>query len=81
MKFGVDIPALIVGTVGGGTPKPDCAINLERLRCNGPGDPTGSNAKKLAEIIAGATLAGELSLMIALANGSEHIKAHMEHER
>ena len=80
-RFGIEMPSLVVGTVGGGIVGSDVQSNLELLGCYGAGDPLGSNAKKLAEIIAGATLAGELSLMIALANGSEHIKAHMKFER
>ncbi len=73
----VTLPSLQVGTVGGGTsigPQREC---LELLGVAGPGDVPGSNAKKLAEIIACAVLAGELSLIGAQAAG--HLaRAHAE---
>ena len=73
----VTLPALPVGTVGGGTrigAQQEC---LEMLGVSGAGDPPGVNAKKLAEIIAAAVLAGEISLIGALA--ARHLaKAHSE---
>ncbi|MCE8425183.1 MAG: hydroxymethylglutaryl-CoA reductase (NADPH) [Candidatus Methanoperedens sp.] len=71
----VTIPSLPVGTVGGGTgigAQHEC---LSILGVGGAGDPPGVNAKKLAEIIAAAVLAGEISLIGALA--ARHLaKAH-----
>ncbi len=73
----VTLPAMAVGTVGGGTnlgTQHDC---LRLLGVSGSGDPPGSNSKKLAEIIASAVLAGEISLVGAQAAG--HLaKAHAE---
>jgi len=73
----VTLPAMAIGTVGGGTnlgPQHEC---LRLLGANGSGTPPGSNAKKLAEIIASAVLAGEISLVGAQAAG--HLaKAHAE---
>ena len=40
----------------------------------------GANAQKLARIVAGAVLAGELSLMSALAAG-HLVKSHMKYNR
>ncbi|MBI5398104.1 3-hydroxy-3-methylglutaryl-CoA reductase [Candidatus Woesearchaeota archaeon] len=79
--FAVHLPALIVGTIGGGTKLPHAKQNLETLGLYGSGDPPGSNAKALAEIITAAVLAGELSLMAALSNNGEHWRAHQRFER
>jgi hydroxymethylglutaryl-CoA reductase (NADPH) len=65
----VTIPSLNVGTVGGGTGIATQAECLAMLGVAGGGDPPGSNAKKFAEIIAAGVLAGELSLLGALAAG------------
>lgn len=71
----VTLPSLPVGTVGGGTgigAQQEC---LGMLGVAGAGDPPGTNAKKLAEITAAAILAGEVSLVAALA--ARHLaKAH-----
>ncbi|HDR72875.1 MAG TPA: hydroxymethylglutaryl-CoA reductase (NADPH) [Methanoculleus sp.] len=65
----VTIPALQVGTVGGGTGI-DCQREcLSLLGVAGGGDPPGSNARAFAEIVASGVLAGELSLLGALAAG------------
>lgn len=73
----VTLPALPVGTIGGGTgigTQRDC-LNL--LGVAGAGDPPGTNSKKLAEIVAVGVLAGELSLIGAQAAG--HLaRAHAE---
>lgn len=72
----VTLPSLEVGTVGGGTRLPTQREALEMLGCYGGGDPAGSNAKKFAEIIASTVLAGELSLLSALA--AQHlVEAHV----
>ncbi|MCD4821912.1 MAG: hydroxymethylglutaryl-CoA reductase (NADPH) [Methanococcoides sp.] len=73
----VTLPSIQVGTVGGGTgiaTQRDC-LNL--LGVAGAGEVPGHNSKKLAEIIAAAVLAGEISLIGAQAAG--HLaKAHAE---
>jgi hydroxymethylglutaryl-CoA reductase (NADPH) len=73
----VTLPSLAVGTVGGGTgigAQKEC---LAMLGVAGAGDPPGANSKKLGEIIAASVLAGEISLIGALAAG--HLaKAHAE---
>ncbi len=71
----VTLPALPVGTVGGGTGVATQAECLSLLGSAGGGDPPGSHARKLAEIVAAAVLAGELSLLAAL--GAQHLaRAH-----
>jgi hydroxymethylglutaryl-CoA reductase (NADPH) len=71
----VTLPALPVGTIGGGTrvaTQQDC---LSLLGVKGAGDVPGVHAKKLAEIIAAGVLAGELSLLGAQA--AQHLaRAH-----
>ncbi len=73
----VTLPSLPVGTVGGGTGVETQAECLRMLGAAGGGTPPGANAKKLAEIIGAAVLAGELSLLGALA--AQHLaRAHQK---
>jgi hydroxymethylglutaryl-CoA reductase (NADPH) len=65
---GVYLPDVIVGTVGGGTGLPTQKEALSLMGIDGGND--GKNAEKLAAIIGGVVLAGELSLLSALAEGS-----------
>lgn len=77
----VSMPSIEVGTVGGGTVLGPQAAMLEMLGIQGAHpDSPGHNARQLARIIAAAVMAGELSLMSALAAG-HLIKAHMAHNR
>lgn len=64
----VYLPDLPVGTVGGGTNLPAQKEALTILGVSG-GD-NGRNASKFAEIIGGAVLAGEISLLASLAEGT-----------
>ncbi len=76
LYISVTLPSLEVGTVGGGTRLPAQGEALDILGCRGGGSPPGSNAKKFAEIIAASVLAGELSLLSALA--AQHLaEAHI----
>ncbi len=59
------LPALEVGTVGGGTKLPCQGEALSVMGCLGAG-----KAKKFAEIVAAVTLAGELSTLAAQATGT-----------
>ena len=84
LHISVTMPSIEVGTVGGGTSLPAQAACLEVMRCRGAaraeGQAPGDNARKLGTIVAAATLAGELSLMAALA-ANELVKSHMQHNR
>ncbi|WP_255148732.1 hydroxymethylglutaryl-CoA reductase (NADPH) [Halorarius halobius] len=73
----VTLASLEVGTVGGGTKLPTQSEALDVLGVRGGGDPAGSNADALAEIIAVGALAGELSLLGAL-SASHLASAHEE---
>ena len=72
----ISLASLEVGTVGGGTKLPTQAEGLDVLGVRGGGDPAGSNADALAECIAVGALAGELSLLSALA--SRHLSSAHE---
>jgi len=69
------LPNVIVGTVGGGTHLPTARECLAMLGCVGEG-----TARKFAEICAATILAGEISIMGALASG-EFAAAHATYAR
>ncbi|KAI1436893.1 hydroxymethylglutaryl-coenzyme A reductase [Xylaria sp. CBS 124048] len=81
LQIAVSMPSIEVGTLGGGTIlEPQSAmLDLLGVRGSHPTNP-GDNARKLARIIGGAVLAGELSLCSALAAG-HLVQAHMAHNR
>lgn len=60
----VTLPSIMVGTVGGGTSLPTQKACLQLMGLHGSG-----NARALAEVCAGLLLAGELSIIAALAVG------------
>lgn len=64
LYFSVTLPNLIVGTIGGGTGLHTQSQCLALMDCQGPG-----TANKFAEICAATVLAGELSIISALAEG------------
>ena len=77
----VSMPSVEVGTVGGGTILSPQRSMLEMLGVAGANaSQPGANSQRLARIIAAAVMAGELSLMSALAAG-HLIQAHMKHNR
>eukprot|EP00349_Pseudokeronopsis_sp_Brazil_P011735 CAMPEP_0202978884 /NCGR_PEP_ID=MMETSP1396-20130829/85181_1 /ASSEMBLY_ACC=CAM_ASM_000872 /TAXON_ID= /ORGANISM="Pseudokeronopsis sp., Strain Brazil" /LENGTH=588 /DNA_ID=CAMNT_0049718055 /DNA_START=99 /DNA_END=1865 /DNA_ORIENTATION=- len=84
LHVSVTMPSVEVGTVGGGTHLPAQAGCLDlcgvRGAAKGPNAQPGDNARKLAQIVGGAVLAGELSLIAALA-ANHLVRSHMEHNR
>ena len=74
------MPSIEVGTVGGGTGLPAQSACLRAIGAKGGGIKPGDNARQLAHVVAAATMAGELSLMAALASNSL-VAAHMAHNR
>lgn len=75
------MPSIECGTVGGGTILGPQRAMLEMLGIAGAHPTTpGANSQRLARIICSAIMAGELSLMSALAAG-HLIQAHMKHNR
>jgi hydroxymethylglutaryl-CoA reductase (NADPH) len=77
----VSMPSIEVGTIGGGTILAPQQAVLEMLGVKGA-HPTrpGHNAQQLARVIAAAVMAGELSLLSALAAG-HLVRAHLVHNR
>lgn len=80
LYFSVTVPNIIVGTVGNGKHLPFVQENLRQMGCLEPREP-GANARRLAIITAATILCGELSLMAALTNSHELMRAHIELER
>lgn len=77
LYFGVSIPSLEVGTVGGGTEFGTARECLDILGCKGPGSTPGNNARRLVEIIAAAATAQELNLLGTLASEYELSESHI----
>ena len=74
------MPSIECATVGGGTNLPNQKACLKMLGIAGSGVVPGSHAKQLARVVCGAVMAGELSLMSALA--AKHlVSAHMQYNR
>jgi hydroxymethylglutaryl-CoA reductase (NADPH) len=71
----LNLPSLIVGTVGGGVSLPTQRECLEILGCYGDG-----KAGKFAEIVACAMLAGEISLAASIVAG-DFVTAHEKYGR
>ena len=75
LYLSLTIPSLIVATHGGGTGLATQRECLEILDCHGKG-----KVNRLAEIIAGVALAGEISLGAAISS-SDWVSAHEKHGR
>jgi hydroxymethylglutaryl-CoA reductase (NADPH) len=75
LYISITIPSLIVATYGGGTGLATQRECLEVLGCVGKG-----KVNKFAEIVAGAVLAGELSLAAAI-SASDWVSSHEQYGR
>ncbi len=75
LYLSLTIPSLIVASYGGGTGLPSQRECLEVLGCYGAG-----KVYKLAEIIAGVALAGEISLAAAISS-SDWVSSHEQYGR
>jgi hydroxymethylglutaryl-CoA reductase (NADPH) len=64
LDVSVSLPNLVVGTVGGGTHLPTAQACLRMINCEGTG-----RARAFAEVCAAAVLAGEVSIIAAMAAG------------
>ncbi|CAL0314255.1 unnamed protein product [Lupinus luteus] len=81
IHISVTMPSVEVGTVGGGTQLASQSACLNLLGVKGASkDSPGANSRQLATIVAGSVLAGELSLMSAIAAG-QLVKSHMKYNR
>ncbi|MEM8997475.1 MAG: hydroxymethylglutaryl-CoA reductase, partial [Acidobacteriota bacterium] len=75
LYISLTIPSLIVATYGGGTGLPTQRESLEAMGCYGKG-----KVRKLAEIIAGVALAGEISLASAISS-LDWVSSHEKYGR
>ncbi|KAG2644307.1 3-hydroxy-3-methylglutaryl-coenzyme A reductase 3-like [Panicum virgatum] len=81
LHISVTMPSIEVGTVGGGTQLVSQSACLDLLGVKGANrESPGSNARLLATVVAGAVLAGELSLISAQAAG-HLVQSHMKYNR
>jgi hydroxymethylglutaryl-CoA reductase (NADPH) len=81
LRISCTMPSIEVGTVGGGTHLSPQATNLEILGIRGASQSRpGANAEQLARVVCATVLAGELSLMSALAAG-HLVRSHMKMNR
>jgi hydroxymethylglutaryl-CoA reductase (NADPH) len=80
LYFSVTIPNIIVGSVGNGKELDFVRVNLEMLGCRQKRE-VGQNARRLAIIAAATVWCGELSLLAALTNHGELMRAHTIIER
>jgi len=77
LHISVTMPTVEVGTIGGGTFLPAQSSCLDILGVKGPCiEQPGHHADRLASVVAATVLAGELSLMSALAAG-HLMKSHL----
>ena len=75
LYISITVPSLIIATYGGGTGLATQKECLEMMDCFGKG-----KVNKLAEIIAGVVLAGEVSLASAISS-SDWVSSHEEYGR
>jgi hydroxymethylglutaryl-CoA reductase (NADPH) len=75
LYMSLTIPSLIVATYGGGTGLPTQRECLELLGCSGK-----NKVQKLAEIVAGVALAGEISLGAAISS-LDWVSSHEKYGR
>ncbi|PON90522.1 Hydroxymethylglutaryl-CoA reductase [Trema orientale] len=81
LHISVTMPSIEVGTVGGGTQLASQSACLNLLGVKGASkESPGANSRLLATIVAGSVLAGELSLMSAIAAG-QLVRSHMKYNR
>ncbi len=80
LYISVHIPALEVGTYGGGTARETQKEALMLLGLYGDGDKTGKTRLAFAEVVAATCLAGELNLL-AVESSGELAKSHAKLKR
>ncbi len=75
LYISVNLPSLVIGTVGGGVALPTQHECLDLIGCYGSG-----KSKKFAEIVAATVLAGEISLEASIVAG-DFVSAHEKYGR
>lgn len=81
LYFSINLPNIIVGTIGNGKNLPFVEKNLQALGCSPSQGIPGGSARRLAAIVAGAVACGELSLLAAQTCPGALVAAHMRLER
>ena len=81
LYMNINLPNLIVGTIGNGKNDPTIHSYFNMMLCHRHQDHPGDQARQLAKGIAAAVLCGELSLLAALTNPGELVDTHMRLER
>jgi hydroxymethylglutaryl-CoA reductase (NADPH) len=76
LYFSVTIPNIIVGTIGNGKNESPFVDRLKEMGCEG-----SNGSQRLAHLVGATVWAGELSLLAALTNPHELMKAHTAIER
>lgn len=79
LNISINLPNIIVGTIGNGKHLDFVKDNLNAMGLNDP--LVGVNSKKLAEIVAATVFCGELSLLAAITNQGELMRSHIAFER
>lgn len=81
LRITCTMPSIEVGTIGGGTHLPTQHACLDLLGVAGSDEQLpGSKARKLSRIVCATVLAGELSLLASLAEGTL-VTSHMNYNR
>ncbi|PXX61767.1 3-hydroxy-3-methylglutaryl-coenzyme A reductase [Nocardia tenerifensis] len=80
LYFSCTLPNLVVGTVGNAKDLDFVQQTLSRLGCHRE-QAAGTDARRLAVIVAATVLCGELSLLAAQTNPGELMRAHLRLER
>ncbi len=78
LYFSVNIPNMIVGTVGVGKEQNFVKRNLQIMKCDGNSE---TESCRLSAIICATVLCSELSLLAAQTNEGELMQAHIKFER
>jgi hydroxymethylglutaryl-CoA reductase (NADPH) len=81
LYMGINLPNLIVGTVGVGKHCPRIQHYFNLMLCHQHQEQPGDQAHQLAKCISAAVLCSELSLLAALTNVGELVDTHMRIER
>lgn len=81
LYFMVNLPNVIVGTVGQGKHFDFVQKNLELMGCAPIPEYPGASAERLAHLAAGLAWCGELSLLAAQARPGELVSSHLKLER
>lgn len=83
LYFAVNLPNIIVGTIGNGKDIPAVQDNIDLIGCgiNSPTSKDFTKSQRMAMLAAASVWAGELSLLAAQTNPGELMSTHVQFER